>query len=197
MSDSDNSDNGSEDTPGYRNPPKATRYRKGQSGHKEGRPPGSHRKPPYEAVLGRIVTIREDGVKRQVTAEEAFLLRQCQRGLEGDSRIAGEILDSLESATIRREIGVSEPPHFVVNFVRPGSVTTALLILRMAVQHDRYRKTGRMALEPWIVEAALARLGDRRLTPEEQRIVVDATRTPHKVKWPRWWTERPSRSAKS
>jgi hypothetical protein len=42
-------------------------------------------------------------------------------------------------------------------------------------------------LEPWLVEAALARLGERRLTPEEQETVVQATRTPHKVKWPQWW----------
>ena len=47
-----------------------------------------------------------------------------------------------------------------------------------------------MALEPWIVEAALARFGGRRLTVEKQRIVVDATRTPHKVKWPDWWEIR-------
>jgi hypothetical protein len=45
-----------------------------------------------------------------------------------------------------------------------------------------------MALEPWIVEAALDRLGDRRLTVEEQEVVVRATRTPWKVKWPDWWT---------
>ena len=52
---------------------------------------------------------------------------------------------------------------------------------------DRYRETARMVLEPWLVEAALARLGERRLTLEEQRSVVDATRTPAKVRWPDWW----------
>ena len=44
-----------------------------------------------------------------------------------------------------------------------------------------------MVLEPWLVEAALARLGGRRLTLAEQRTVVDATRTPAKVRWPDWW----------
>jgi hypothetical protein len=44
-----------------------------------------------------------------------------------------------------------------------------------------------MALEPWIVEAALARLGERRLTRDEQRVVERATRTPQKVSWPKWW----------
>jgi hypothetical protein len=54
----------------------------------------------------------------------------------------------------------------------------------MARKLDAYRPTARMALEPWIVEVALARLGDRRLTNAEQRIILDATRTPRKVKWP-------------
>jgi len=48
-----------------------------------------------------------------------------------------------------------------------------------------------MMLEPWVVEAALARFGERRLTPAEQAVVVQATRTPHKVRWPDWWAIRP------
>jgi hypothetical protein len=36
-----------------------------------------------------------------------------------------------------------------------------------------------MALEPWLVEAALARL-DRTLSPADQRTIVKATRTPPK-----------------
>jgi hypothetical protein len=47
-----------------------------------------------------------------------------------------------------------------------------------------------MALEPWLVEAALARLLHT-LSPADQRIVVKATRTPHMVKWPEWWSEYP------
>jgi hypothetical protein len=47
-----------------------------------------------------------------------------------------------------------------------------------------------MALEPRLVEAVLARLG-RTLSPADQRIIVKATRTPQKVRWPEWWSERP------
>src|SRR5260221_6989431 len=74
--------------------------------------------------------------------------------------------------------------------VAPGSVTSALEPLRMARKLDPYRETARMALEPWLVEAALARLSQQ-LSPTDQRIVVKATRTPHKVRWPEWWTENP------
>ena len=74
--------------------------------------------------------------------------------------------------------------------VAPGSVTTALEPLRMARKLDPYRETTRRALEPWQIETALARL-NRTLNPAEQRTIVQATRTPHKVKWPEWWSERP------
>jgi hypothetical protein len=58
----------------------------------------------------------------------------------------------------------------------------------MAKKLDSYRENARMALEPWLVEAALARL-DRKLSPAEQQIIVKATRTPRKVRWPEWWSE--------
>lgn len=41
-----------------------------------------------------------------------------------------------------------------------------------------------------LVQAALARL-DRILSPADQRIVLNATRTPRKVRWPEWWSEHP------
>jgi hypothetical protein len=47
----------------------------------------------------------------------------------------------------------------------------------MARKLDPYRETARMALAPWLVEAALARLSQP-LSPTDQRIVVKATRTP-------------------
>ena len=74
--------------------------------------------------------------------------------------------------------------------VAPGSVTSALEPLRMARKLDPYRETARIALEPWLVEAALARL-PQTLSPADQRIIVKATRTPHKVRWPEWWSEHP------
>src|SRR5258707_10962146 len=61
--------------------------------------------------------------------------------------------------------------------VNPGSVTYALMPLRMARKLDPCRETARMALEPWLVEAALARLRET-LSPADQRTIVKATRTP-------------------
>src|SRR3954469_25810901 len=73
---------------GYRNPPLASRFRKGQSGNPKGRPRGRRSDLPYEAVLGQEVTIRENGRERRVTAAEAFLLQLTKRGLDGDTAAA-------------------------------------------------------------------------------------------------------------
>lgn len=176
---------------GYSKPPVSTRFRRGQSGNPHGRSRGRKNELPYEAVLGQMVTIREDGVGRQVTAAEAFILQMTKQGLEGNSNAARKMMDAIKEARAARlKRGYDSQVQITYVIVTPGSVNRALEPLRMAKKLDRYRETARMAVEPWIVEAALARLGDRRLTVDEQQSIVNATRTPRKVRWPDWWEVR-------
>ncbi|HEY5126494.1 MAG TPA: DUF5681 domain-containing protein [Bradyrhizobium sp.] len=175
---------------GYGRPPKATRFTKGQRSNPAGRPPGRRREAPYEAVLGQMVTIREGGVERRVTAEEAFLLQLAKSGIEGGGAATRTALGLIEEITARRSTHGGFISSIVRMIVAPGSVTSALAPLRMAKKLDAYRETARMALEPWLVEAALARL-NRKLSPADQRTIVKATRTPRMVKWPEWWSEYP------
>lgn len=170
---------------GYRSPPASRRFRKGESGNPKGRPPGPCKAAPYEAALGQMVTIRENGVERQVKADEAFVRHIAKLALEGNSAAAREALAASEAARARRPDQSTQPG--VIVFRDPGDLSLALEPLRMATKLDRYRVTAKVALEPWLVEAALERLGDRRLTREEQEKVVGATRTPAKIKWPDWW----------
>jgi hypothetical protein len=134
------------------------------------------------------VTIREDGTERRVTAAEAFLLKLIKRGVEGDSAAARESLALIDEARGRQNANVIT--RYVLVAMAPGSVTSELVSLRMAKKLDPYRETARIVLEPWLVEAALACLPGP-LSPTDQRIIVNATRTPHKVRWPEWWSEHP------
>jgi Family of unknown function (DUF5681) len=189
MKSGDSPPDNSEGDVGYGKPPKATRFTKGESGNPGGRPRGRQREAPYETVLGQMVTIREGGIERRVSAAEAFLLQLTKRGLEGDGAAAHATLAVIEEVTEQSSTheGISVIVRVIVD---PGSITSALEPLRMARKLDPYRETARMALEPWLVEAALARL-DRRLSPADQRTIVKATRTPHRVRWPNWWSEHP------
>ena len=177
---------------GYRRPPISTRFRKGESGNPRGRPKGSRDRPPYEAVLGQTVTVYLDGRKRRVSATEAFLLHLRKRALNGDSATARAAMAALDRARAYGSIGRGVAPReFRRVIVAPGSVSTALEPLRIATKLDRFRPTARMMLEPKFVEMALTRLGIQRLTVEQQRVVVQATRTPWKVRWPAWWEAHP------
>jgi hypothetical protein len=174
---------------GYGMPPASTRFRKGRSGNPRGRPRGRRNEPPYEAVLGQMVTIRENGIERRVTAAEAFLLHVTKRGLEGGGAAARAAMAAIEEARTHR-LALGGEIRIIFRTIYEGSVNSALEPLRLARTLDRYRDTARMVLEPWIVEAALARLADRRLTVAEQGTVLAATRTPWKVRWPDWWEVR-------
>jgi Family of unknown function (DUF5681) len=176
---------------GYRRPPASTRFPKGQSGNPKGRPRGRYNQPPYDAILGQIVTIKEDGVERRVTAAEAFLLYMIKRGLDGDVPVARSAMAAIEEARSARTANGYDQLTIVRRIVAPGSVNTALEPLRMASKLDRYRPSAKMMLEPWLVQRALSRLGDKRLSVQEQEKVVRAVRTPHKVRWPDWWKVKP------
>jgi hypothetical protein len=175
---------------GYRNPPYASRFRKGQSGNPKGRPRGRRRGLPYDAVLGQEVTIRENGRERRVTAAEAFLLRLAKLGLDGDIAAAGAAIAAIGDMR-GTDVPCPRSINTVVKFVDPGCVSDAVECLRIGTKLDRYRETARMVLEPWIVEAALERLAEQQLTLQQQEVVLKATRTPIKVRWPDWWVVMP------
>ena len=175
---------------GYRKPPASTRFRKGQSGNPRGRPRNRHRDIPYDTVLGQMVTIREDGRERRVTAAEAFLLQLTRKGLQGDSSAARASLQAIENARAKSPAHSGGITILRIQFVGFG-VGTVLSRLGMAIKrHPLDEKRVRWELKPWIVEAALARLGTRQLTIEEQRTVVAAVRDPAEIAWPEWWSVR-------
>ncbi len=126
-----------------------------------------------------------------MTAAEAFLLHMTKSGLAGDGPAGRAAMAALEAARAARGAGPEAITVIIRSFVSPDDATRGLLALQIARKLDARRPTVRLKIEPWAVEAALARFGDRRLTLAEQAEVWRATRTPTKVQWPAWWTLTP------
>lgn len=175
---------------GYGRPPTASRFKKGQSGNPRGRPRARRRDIPYDFLLGQMVTIREDGRERRVTAAEAFLLQLTKKGLQGDSASARASLAAIEAARATHRPEQQIIVRIVWKYASPGAVGCSLDALGMAVKRNKYTENARYELKPWIVEAALQRLGSKRLSVEEQTVVVEATHKPDRVRWPEWWEVR-------
>lgn len=158
---------------------------------------------PYEAVLGRLVNILDHSVERTITASEAFLLHMTKVGLNGDSHAARSTMAALENLREKRAQNerLLRPDMVEIfhriresekKYGRRDSVSDILCRFKMATKIHKYQSTTRTLLSPWLVEAALERLGNRRLTPDEQETVVAATRRPHRVRWPNWWVASPA-----
>jgi Family of unknown function (DUF5681) len=177
-----------DDGVGYKNPPRSTRYRAGVSGNPKGRPRRKDRGLPYAKILDRMVTINEGLVAHRVTAEQAFVLYLRKKAVDGNEAAQDQLE---EIRAFRREHDPDLDPEDVLAIVReivsPDNPNRALLRLKMAVKLYPFQPQAEIKLEPWLVQRALDRLGGRRLTTAQQAIVLDATRTPKKVRWPEWW----------
>lgn len=179
------------DEVGYGRPPKSTRFQKGRSGNPKGRPRNRRTEIPYDSLLGRMVTIREDGRERRITAAEAFILQLTKKGLEGCSASARASLASIEQARSVQTQGQDDQVQVRLCWQVFG-IDCVVEDLGMAVRLNRYTKENcRLMLKPWIVEAAVKRMKPGQVSAEEQKSVLASTQSAAKVAWPEWWEVMP------
>lgn len=184
------SDDEDRDEIGWGRPPVATQFKPGVSGNPNGRPRGKRSTRPADIVLGQIVVVRENGRERKIRADAAFLLQLASKGLAGDSVLTRAALTAIGDRPTEAHHEKRRREIIFTTYADHGDLRHAARYAQIATILDPYRPTARLALEPWIVEEALARLGERQLSLPEQEVVFAATRTPHKVRWPAWWTVR-------
>jgi Family of unknown function (DUF5681) len=85
---------GAEYQVGYKRPPRRTRFKPGQSGNPRGRPTGRpNAKTTVERVMNEKVSVREGEKTRHMTKFEAMLQAQTMKGMKGDARSAGMVVN--------------------------------------------------------------------------------------------------------
>lgn len=186
---------------GYRSPPVEHRFKKGVCPNPKGRPKGSRNKQKKVAShpFDERVSYRVKGREKRISCMEALMLYARDFAVKnpGEEKLA-RMLIGIEYRMHRALRRVLEKPfqkRIVVNdetdpqlgFV--CSFEDALFELSAGTLHYAYQPHARAVFEPWLIEEALARLGERRLTREEQSKVVRQTHRPASVNWPAWWEQ--------
>jgi hypothetical protein len=133
---SDAKDSSSEYEVGYKRPPKATRFKKGQSGNTKGRPKGAKNfATVLNAELNARITVTENGVRKTISKREAAVKHVVNKAASGHLPAAKMLLDQerylegelLPAAPAQRNL--SEPDNLVLKNLRQR-------LLAMDEDHD-------------------------------------------------------------
>jgi hypothetical protein len=93
---------------GYRRPPKATRFKQGQSGNPKGRPKARKSVGTLlEENFYRKIPITENGKRREITMLEAILRQLVNGAVKGDMRSIDRVLKLLPHLQEAREDALS------------------------------------------------------------------------------------------
>jgi hypothetical protein len=83
---------------GYKRPPKATQWKKGQSGNPRGRAAGQRNlKTELLEEISEIIPIREGGARKKVSKLRALIKAQIAKAIQGDSRATALLLSLLRA----------------------------------------------------------------------------------------------------
>ena len=175
------------------------KFKPGESGNPYGRRPAPKYDLPFPFLNARGV-LHIDGQPYSMTRAQAFIHRMSTATFPSDSSIPRALGKLMIDLTLERwKRPGKELPKY--GYRTPGQLnfSECLEFLFLAKKLNPKRACRRMMIEPWIVQQALHWLAvdeEPPLTLVEQKIVVEATRTPWKVQWPEYWeVEIPKRRA--
>jgi hypothetical protein len=81
---------------GYGKPPKASRWRKGQSGNRRGRQKGARNlKTELSEELSEIISIKEQGTARTISKQRALIKAMMAKAVQGDTRAANLMINMI------------------------------------------------------------------------------------------------------
>lgn len=121
----------------------------------------------YDAVLSLTVPIQDGSQRVEMTAERAFLKYLQNRSRRG-SVSASELMGTVHEIMDGNSADYQRPT--VINIVS-ADLSAVARSLKMVTMQDRLTAKAHEKIEPWLVQMALTRLGDRQLTLREQQTV--------------------------
>jgi len=96
------SGNGSSQQVGYRHPPEATRFKKGQSGNPEGRRKGAlNVSTVFAQALSEKVVVNEKGQRKKITKLQAAIKQLVNKAATGDHRAILQVVSLSREAETR------------------------------------------------------------------------------------------------
>lgn len=176
---------------GYCSPPVESRFPPNVSGNPRGRPRGSGKKQSRLHFYDELAAFTENGRKIQIPRGELLIRRAEQRASDGDARFEQLLLAQKKRFDAARAKSAFDQRKVTGIYKRPEdpprTMEEVLVRLGMATKLYAFKSTARMALEPWIVQTALVRLGEITFTREQQEVIVNSAHSAHKVKFPTSW----------
>ena len=148
----------------------------------------------FDIIINKTLTMTSTGgVQREVTVEEALQHRTYQDAIAGNRPACREILKMIaarEGYLSARRRPQASKIEMRVEPNDPENAEAAMLLLGIAVGHleqEVPKDVGpAIRLEPWAVQAALARRrGGRELTDREMSEIKRCTRASESLRWPR------------
>ncbi len=179
---------------GYRKPPKATRFKPGQSGNPGGRRRASMstRSSAFETLLDREIAISTGDRMETRSLEEALQLRTYQEALKGKAMAIREVIGWIlkrEAWFAKHQPQQRRSVVFAGTRQDPDNADEVLLLLNIAginpARHLPNAKRRQLLLEPWVVNAALRKRGlAGSLETRQVENIRRCTRDDGSITWP-------------
>lgn len=140
---------------GYGRPPKHSRFQKGISGNKKGRPKGSkNARTIARDMLGRKGAVTVDGKRQRMTALEMAMLRQVKRATEGDLKSLQYVTNLAEGETPSPSQGAANPISF-----QPFTLEAQDICDLAILAHHRREEMLARGIAPDVVDLVITELG--------------------------------------
>lgn len=164
-----------------------TRFKPGQSGNPNGRPPRPRRPnvSAFEIILDKRLTASVGGKERELTVEEVLQQQTLKDALAGKRMAIRKVLKMIEKreAALLKKGGVRRTPMTFEQHHCADNANEAMRILGIAAPDSEF--PSRWKVNTWATQAALSKPGRRKFTDKDVKDIKFFTSDPGTLRWPR------------